>query len=145
MKRKIYLVLAILWMGVIFYMSHQPASISSEYSGGVVEFLSNLPFVGDIVTYMMEIDIAEFIIRKSAHMFSYFVLAMLLFMAMYENGKNVGKIAILAILFTFMYACTDEFHQLFILGRSGEFRDVMIDTLGGSIGSGVLYFILNKK
>ena len=32
------------------------------------------------------------------------------------------------------YACTDEFHQLFVPGRSGQITDVMIDTLGGSIG-----------
>ena len=33
-------------------------------------------------------------------------------------------------VFCFIYACTDEFHQLFIAGRSGEFMDVMIDTMG---------------
>ena len=139
MRKRVYLLLAFIWMGVIFYMSNQPASVSSQHSGGVIEFLSNLPFIGSIVTYMMEIDIAEFIIRKSAHMFSYFILSILLFMAIYDNQKNIRKVALKALLFTFLYALSDEFHQLFINGRSGEFRDVMIDTIGGFIGSTILY------
>ena len=34
---------------------------------------------------------------------------------------------------TFLYACTDEFHQLFVPGRAGRFTDVLIDTTGGII------------
>lgn len=145
MKRKIYLVLTLIWMGVIFYMSNQPATISAQHSGGVVEFLSNLPYIGNVVTYMMEIDIAEFIVRKSAHMFSYFVLAILLFNTVYEKGQSIEKVAIIALIGVFLYACTDEFHQLFIPGRSGEFKDVMIDTTGGFIGSGILYLYYKLK
>ena len=139
MRKRVYLLLAFIWMGVIFYMSNQPASVSSQHSGGVIEFLSNLPFIGSIVTYMMERDIAEFIIRKGAHMFSYFLLATLLFMSNYDNKKNLLKVSLKSLIFTFLYACSDEFHQLFITGRSGEFRDVMIDTIGGFIGSTILY------
>jgi len=142
MRKRVYLLLAFIWMGVIFYMSNQPASVSSQHSGGVIEFLSNLPFIGSIVTYMMEIDIAEFIIRKGAHMFSYFLLAILLFMSNYDNKKNLVKVSLQSLIFTFLYACSDEFHQLFITGRSGEFRDVLIDTSGGIIGILVLYFII---
>ena len=34
---------------------------------------------------------------------------------------------------TFLYACTDEIHQLFVPGRAGKFTDVLIDTTGGII------------
>lgn len=34
---------------------------------------------------------------------------------------------------TFIYACTDEIHQLFVPGRAGRFTDVLIDTTGGII------------
>lgn len=43
----------------------------------------------------------------------------------------------------FFYACSDEFHQLFVPGRSGEFRDVCIDLLGSCIGL-LLFFLLKK-
>ena len=42
-----------------------------------------------------------------------------------------------------LYTCTDKMHQLFISGRSGEFKDVLVDTLGAVIGLG-LVFIINK-
>ena len=141
-NKKVYFVMAFIWMGIIFYMSNQPASISSQQSGGVIETLNDLPYIGSIITYMMEIDIAEFIIRKAAHMFSYFILAILLFMSMYDKKVHLEKISLKALVFTFLYALSDEFHQLFIEGRSGEFRDVMIDTSGGFIGILILYFII---
>lgn len=31
-----------------------------------------------------------------------------------------------------LYACTDEYHQLFVPGRSGQLRDVMIDAVGAA-------------
>ena len=45
-----------------------------------------------------------------------------------------GKELLLLILGVFLYACTDEFHQLFMDGRAGQFKDVLIDTAGGSTG-----------
>ena len=57
----------------------------------------------------------------------------------YDNKKSLVKVSLQSLIFTFLYACSDEFHQLFITGRSGEFRDVMIDTIGGFIGSTILY------
>ena len=143
MRRKIFLVLSILWMCVIFYMSNQPAAISSAHSGGVINMISNMPVVGTLMKYLMSINIGEFVVRKGAHMFSYCLLAILLFMSVYE--KDIKKAIIIAFLGTFLYACSDEFHQLFIPGRSGEFRDVMIDSLGGIIGLILIGFIARYK
>lgn len=49
-----------------------------------------------------------------------------------------------SIFFCFIYAITDEFHQTFITGRTGQFSDVIIDTIGASIGS-IVYSIVYKK
>ena len=43
------------------------------------------------------------------------------------------------------YAATDEFHQLFVPGRSGQLKDVLIDTAGGALGLGLLALILYLK
>ncbi len=144
MKNRKYQILAILWMIVIFYLSHQPANISSAQSGTVIELLKNMPFIGSIISYMLEIEIAEFVIRKSAHMFAYFVLAILFFKAMYK-GIDIKKVYTKAFIFTFLYACTDEIHQLFIPGRSGEFRDVLVDSTGALIGLLVIYIIRKSQ
>ncbi|MBC8059640.1 MAG: VanZ family protein, partial [Clostridiaceae bacterium] len=45
---------------------------------------------------------------------------------------SISKSIFLAVGLVFFYACTDEIHQLFVKGRSGRFRDVMIDTSGGA-------------
>ena len=76
-------------------------------------------------------------------MTSYCILAILLFMSVYEN--DIKKTVIISFLGTFLYACSDEFHQLFIYGRSGEFRDVMIDSTGGIIGLLLIIFIVKYK
>jgi VanZ family protein len=39
-----------------------------------------------------------------------------------------------------VYACTDEFHQTFIDGRTGKFSDVMVDAIG-FVSSGVLVML----
>ena len=58
-------------------------------------------------------------------------------MSVYED--NIKKAIIIAFLGTFLYACSDEFHQLFIPGRSGEFRDVMLDSSASLIANYLFY------
>lgn len=143
MRKKFFIVLTIVWMGVIFYMSNQSASISSMHSGNTINIISKLPLIGNIMDYLTSINIGEFIVRKCAHMISYCILAIFLFMSVYEN--DIKKTVIISFLGTFLYACSDEFHQLFIYGRSGEFRDVMIDSTGGIIGLLLIIFIVKYK
>ena len=58
---------------------------------------------------------------------------------------SLSKKSILTVIFlVFLYACSDEIHQLFIPGRSGEILDVLIDTLGG-ITSIVLYTKIRRE
>lgn len=133
MRKKIFLALAILWMGTIFYMSNQPANISTVQSDGVINILSGVPVLGGVMDVLISNGTASFVIRKSAHMFSYGLLSILLFMSIYDNYKSINKTSIISFIITFLYACSDEFHQTFILGRSGEFRDVLVDSTGAII------------
>lgn len=141
MKKKIFLILTIVWMIFIFYMSNQPSSISSSQSGGFIGMLCNIPVIGVVIKDLMKIGMAEFLIRKSAHMFLYFVLAILIYNAINKEGRL--KDYLLSLLLTALYACTDEVHQLFIAGRSGELRDVLVDSTGAVIGL-VLIFLISK-
>ena len=57
---------------------------------------------------------------------------------------NIGnKLKIMSILGSFIYACSDEIHQMFIGNRSGEVRDIIIDTFGAL--SGILIYYKIKK
>lgn len=131
--------LVILWMGTIFYLSHQPAGASSELSSGITQlFITIIETI--IPMIQMDSESWHFLIRKSAHFIAYFLLGTFIIHALFVSGMHVYKSGILAILISLLYAISDEIHQLYIPGRSGEIRDVVIDTLGA--GSGILLFVL---
>ena len=142
MRKRIFLVLTLIWMIFIFYLSHQPATISASQSGGFMDMLTKLPIIGGLLDELMKLSFAEFLIRKSAHMFLYFVLAILIYMSI-SKGYTY-KYYILTFVLSAMYACSDEIHQLFIVGRSGEIRDVLVDSTGALIGL-LLIFICKKS
>ncbi|MGL5243934.1 MAG: VanZ family protein [Sarcina sp.] len=128
-KKKLSWALMIAWMLIIFYMSHQPSNISSKQSENIV-YLFNL--IGlDLSSYFGEL--ATLIIRKVAHFTEYMILYIFIYNVMKYYIKN-KSIYIYSLIFTFSYACTDEIHQLFVVGRSGQFKDVLIDTCGGIAG-----------
>lgn len=56
------------------------------------------------------------------------LLGFLTFSFLHGRGRVLIPIGV-----TFIYACTDEIHQLFVPGRAGRFTDVLIDTTGGII------------
>lgn len=136
LKKKIIInwTLLLIWMLIIFLMSHQPGDISSEQSKFVVYIFNIIGL--DLNTHFGEV--ATLIVRKGAHFLEYMVLYFLAINVLkyYIKSKLVYP---LTLLFVFAYACSDEFHQLFIQGRSGQVRDVLIDTLGGTIGMIIVY------
>lgn len=85
------------------------------------------------------------IIRKYAHAFEFFILAILFANALFAFGFK-GKKAIIYILFgVLFYACTDEYHQLYVKGRNSSVNDVLIDFCGGIIGIFLYYMIYYAK
>lgn len=127
------------WMAVIFAFSAQQDTESAEVSTGV----SYRIVVGLDNTFHLEKteeelrDMAqriEFPVRKGAHMSEYGVLALLFFaLISFFRWMPAKSSCLLAVILAFFYACTDEFHQRFVPGRSGSFTDVMIDTSGAAI------------
>ena len=123
MRKKINLILIILWLIFIFVMSSFPSGDSSRQSGFIVNIISNL--LGSSNTNLL-----TFIIRKSAHLCEYLILGILLFNYLKDYPYGVN----LSIMIAVIYAISDEIHQIFIPGRSGEIRDIVIDILGAIIG-----------
>jgi len=139
-KRKlIYWSLLIAWMIMIFVMSNQPATVSDSQSIGILELFSK---IGININGIFG-NLANFVIRKCAHFFEYMILALLTFnvLKLYFNTKQV---VICTIAIVFIYACSDEIHQLFVLGREGAIRDVIIDTCGGSASVIIKLFVRRK-
>jgi VanZ family protein len=81
-------------------------------------------------------------VRKAGHFTEYLILAILFLRFSKQRGLS-GKSAFYAVLFVFLYASSDEFHQSFIPGRGPAFSDVLIDTAGGF--TGVLLYEWKQK
>ena len=80
---------------------------------------------------------ADFIIKKSAHMLGYALLA-LAYLRAFDNDISKWKLAwVLAVL----YATSDEFHQSFVAGRYASWVDVLIDSAGAAIA---LFWVKKK-
>jgi VanZ family protein len=140
-KRKvIYWGLLIGWMIFIFIMSNQPAKISDSQSIGVLKLFIKLGIDIDGIFGQL----GNFIIRKSAHFLEYMILGLFEFNVL-RLYYPVKQVSIITIVFIFIYACSDEIHQLFVPGREGAIRDVLIDTCGGIMSVGIRLMIIFTK
>jgi len=72
-------------------------------------------------------------LRKMAHATVYFVLAILILLALDTNSNTFKRNIFIAIVICFCYSLTDEFHQMFVDGRTGKITDCLIDTAGAAI------------
>jgi VanZ family protein len=130
----------LVWMSVIFTASAD--SHSYEHSSLIVE-----PLLHWLFPQMSEewVESIHHYFRKSAHLTEYAALALLVWRAVHATKNDlpawswpkVGG----TVLIVFLYACSDEFHQIFVPTRTPLVTDVMIDTAGGVVGLGVLWFI----
>jgi len=91
-----------------------------------------------------EIDWQDFIVKKTAHLAEYALLAILIYRTLKIKSSNKKKAAIFALVITVLYAITDEYHQSFVPGRQARIRDVIIDGVGGTLGIYFLWKVLPK-
>lgn len=140
-KKQLNFALLIGWMILIFYFSSQIGEVSSEKSKIVIYMFNVLGL--DLNTYFG--NIATLIVRKMAHFTEYFILFILTYNVVKYYFKK-GKLFFVSYIITVSYAMTDEFHQLFVPGRAGALKDVLIDSTGGLFGILiVIIFIKIKK
>ena len=136
MKKTIFAVLLVLWMGFIFSMSSENAEKSSNTSGQTIRVvLSAVPGFEE-QPEEVKVNIIEklqFIVRKSAHFIGYMILGILA-SGLILQYENINKKYPLAFLICVIYAISDEIHQLFVPGRAGQVRDVLIDSAGSLLG-----------
>ncbi len=100
--------LVVLWMGVIFTLSHQPT----------------LPYPKDVDAV---------VISTLGHLSVYAVLGALVWWALGGIGVDGWRRAVLAIAVAALYGVTDEWHQSFVPGRTPDPRDLLADTTGATV------------
>lgn len=77
-------------------------------------------------------DLLEFVLRKSAHMGAYAILALLARWAFSGTWPTWtrGRLLAAALGFAVLFAASDEYHQTLVPTRVGSLRDVAIDAAG---------------
>lgn len=147
MKKKVIKgLVVILCMVIIFLFSTDNSVESTKKSNRVIIEVTSF-FKLDLSKKQQQhvIDMFFVPVRKMAHFFIYFVLGIALVSFLREFSIPIRRLLLLSIFLAFLYACTDEFHQLFVPGRSGQIIDVLLDTFGASVGVFIYYLVFHKK
>jgi hypothetical protein len=115
-----------LWLPVIFW-----AAIIFKLSNGVVPQVS---------THFWP----NFAFMKSAHIFFFGFLALLIYRALLGEGVSRKKAVIWAVIFTIFYGISDEYHQMFAQGREARIRDIIFDGIGAFVTTHFFYWFLPR-
>ena len=116
--RRLSLLLALAWMAVLFYLSHQPTLDTPSLFPGQ---------------------------DKLFHMLAYGVLGFFLLGSLTPATDGFTTLQIRgSILIASLYGISDEFHQYFIPGRSSDVWDWVADTLGAVIAVSLLAWMSRK-
>lgn len=137
-KRVILIILIILNCTIIFIFSAQDGEKSSQTSSGIVNGIYNRLYSKKIFSPETENEYKDkiaFVIRKGAHFSIYTCLGILTYLYMNTFSIKTSKKILYALIFCFIYACSDEIHQRFSNGRSSEFGDVLLDSFGSLCGA----------
>ena len=151
---------ALLFPLIIFGFSSQTGSESGSLSYSLCKIilkyfdrLFSLDLsVWEINSYAMSFHI---LIRKLAHVTEYFLLSFCVFLpfrvwfynpeAPKPRKELIRKAIIPSYLISLCYASADELLQSFVPGRHGTPIDVLIDSIGITLGCALLLIIYTKK
>ena len=135
-KRVILWVLTILWAGIIFSFSAQPAAESRKFSEKIkAEIVQN---ISEEAMDSRGVDRVErdvhYIVRKSAHFCLYLVLGVLLILLCDSYGIKNLRGCLIALGASILYGASDELHQLLVPERGCQAVDVLLDAVGALTG-----------
>lgn len=143
MKRLIRLIALLAWMGLIFFLSAQPAAESAETSNTAALLLyevlhllfgESAPSVTEFMTRFAQP------IRKLAHFTEFMILGILL----YVNFNEKRRPFLYASIASVSYATFDEIHQYFVPNRCCSLWDILIDSSGALFGVFLCHLVYTK-
>ncbi len=141
-------------MITIFFFSSQTAIESQATSDGFFAAFVSLVqglFGGQMAPWLVfPMNLLHRVLRKLAHGGIYVLLGASICgtLVCARQPKSRWRQGISALGTTVLYAVSDEIHQRFVAGRSGELRDVCIDSIGAVFGVAVVLisvFLIKKR
>lgn len=131
----------VVWLCVVWGHSIMSGDTSSAESFGIVSLLRPL-FEACGLT---DVETMSFVVRKTAHFSEFAILVALGLRMAVEWLGMCGKAIGVALAICVVAPAIDEAIQLFIPGRAGMFRDVLIDMSGGLTGLACMWAWLKKR
>lgn len=159
LKITVYWIFVFIWMMVIFSFSSMNPEQSNGASKNTIErtiekgseVITNIGITEETMSEQEIKNVSEnlnFPLRKLMHITEYFILSILLLNVLRLYNIQQKKLHITVIAICYIYACTDEIHQILSGGRTACFTDTLIDTIGTLLGNamwGMIYKLKNKK
>ena len=135
---------AILWLGLIVGESTNLAS--AEHTGQILYPLLHYLFGLQPARF----PVWHFLFRKTGHIVGYATLSWLLFRAWRDTFPFPGRRwsiqwARISFFMTALVACLDEWHQSYLPSRTGNLRDVLLDSTAALIAQGLIFLILRRR
>jgi len=142
--RVLVIILMLANLSFIWFNSSKTAGASTKSSNSVTRSIAPVVIDGyeELSKKEQKEKVIEFDpkIRTAAHMLEYVPLGVLIFLLMTSvfninpKSKKNTSLAILSFLLALIFALTDEVHQIFVDGRSFEFKDICMDMSGMVLG-----------
>jgi len=146
MIKKIILWIAVIALSLTIFdfsakTAPESAGISSQITEKVVEIVEKVVNINDSQRESV-LYTTHLLIRKGAHFLEFALLSILVFFLSksYKLSKKISMI--IALGYCLFFAASDEFHQLFVSGRSGQISDVLLDFCGALFGALICYLIV---
>lgn len=111
--RAAFLLAAVFWAILIFYLSNQPSIDAPMLFPGQ-----------DKLFHLVVFGILGFLVMGT--------------LQTSQNGYRQQQLWLVALA-VMLYGISDEFHQYFVPGRSVDVYDVLADALGGLLGAWTMY------
>lgn len=140
-----WLIILMAWLLLIIYLSNQPGL-------NTLPFLYKLKLIPNITDKVMAKEL-EYVVRKLAHISAYAVLYILTFSTVQKLQKkphsyySLLAATLFSLVFSLIFAISDEIHQYYVVDRTGRIFDIIIDVFGVFIGQSLLFLfhILRSK
>jgi VanZ family protein len=113
--RAAFLLAALSWAGLIFYLSSQPTIDTPSLFPGQ-----------DKLFHLIAFGMLGFMVMGTLRA---------------TQGSYLPRQAWLVTLAVTLYGILDEFHQYFVPGRSADVYDVLADAVGGLLGAWMMYWL----
>lgn len=137
--RVIPFAIALVWLGVLVFLSSQNGENTAATSLPMAEWLQQHIFT------TMDVGTVHMMIRRDAHFIVFFVESLLFMTAVYNVWGKLGRSVATATVLCITLAYLDEAHKVFIPGRHCQWNEAGMNATGALLGIGVflvIYFIV---